>query len=88
MEEVVTDIPFKVGDTNIVIVKGLPVIQCCQCHEYMLADTVMADVERILGSVDKAAELEVGRYAAWSGPFVGRCVLTTVFSMEETKDRD
>ena len=64
MEDRVTDVPIKVGDTNIVIVKGLPDIQCSQCHEYVLADTVMAGVDRILESVDKAAELEVVRYAA------------------------
>lgn len=68
MEDRITDIPFKVGDTNIVIVKGLPVMQCSQCQEYALADSVMARVERVLGAVDKSAELEVVRYAAQLGP--------------------
>ena len=64
MEERVTDLPLKVGEASIVIVKGLPVIQCTRCNEYVLADTVMAHIEKILGSVDKTAELEVVRYAA------------------------
>ena len=64
MEDRVTDLPFKVGESSIVIVKGLPVIQCPRCNEYVLADAVMAHVEQILESVDKAAELEVVRYAA------------------------
>ena len=63
-EDRVTDLPFKVGESSIVIVKGLPVIQCPHCNEYLLADEVMAHVEQILESVDKTAELEVVRYAA------------------------
>lgn len=64
MEDRVTDLPFKVGDLSIVIVKGLPVIQCPHCNEYVLTDAVMAHVEKILESADKTAELEVVRYAA------------------------
>lgn len=64
MEDRVTDLPFKVGESSIVIVKGLPVIQCPHCNEYILADTVMTHVEQILESVDKTAELEIVRYAA------------------------
>jgi YgiT-type zinc finger domain-containing protein len=60
----VTDLPFKVGDSSIVIVKGLPVMQCPYCHEYVLADVVMLDVEQILAAVDGSAELKVVRYAA------------------------
>ena len=64
MTQRVTDLPFKVGERNIVIVKELPVFQCPQCSEYVLADEVMAGVERMLQSVNKATELEVVRYAA------------------------
>lgn len=64
MGDRVTDLPFKVGDFSIVIVKGLPTIQCSRCNEYLLADEVIARVEKILNSVDKSAELEIVRYAA------------------------
>lgn len=64
MENRVTDLPFKLGDYSIVIIKSLPVIQCPQCNEYILADDVMARVEQILRSADRAAELEIFRYAA------------------------
>ena len=64
MEDRVTDLHFKVGDSSIVIVKGLPVIQCPNCNEYVLADSVLSHVEQILESADKTAELEVVRYAA------------------------
>lgn len=64
MEPVVTDLPFKVSDRTIVVLKGLPVLQCDNCSEYMLEDRVMARVDEILYRVDAAAELEVIRYAA------------------------
>ncbi len=64
MESVITDLPFKVGERTIVVLKGLPVLQCQGCSEYLLDDTVMGHVEEILRLVDAAAELEVIRYAA------------------------
>lgn len=59
-----TDLPFKVGESAIVIIKDLPVIQCSQCSEYVLSDPVMMRVENILASINKGAELEIVRYAA------------------------
>jgi len=64
MEDRVTDLPFKAGEGSIVIVKGLPVVQCTRCNEYVLADAVMTRVEKILGSVAKTSELEIVRFAA------------------------
>lgn len=64
MKRIVTDLPFKVSEATIVIIKGLPVIQCFNCSEYLLDDTVLASVERLLENVDSVAELEVLRYAA------------------------
>jgi len=64
MEERVTDLPFKIGDRSIVIVRALPVLQCRQCGETELDNIAMARVDRLLASVDRSAELEVVRYAA------------------------
>jgi len=64
MEKRKTDLPFKTGESSIVIIKDLPVLQCSECHEYALVDGVMSEVERILASVDKSAELEIVRFAA------------------------
>jgi len=64
MRPVVTDLPFKVADKTIVILKGLPVIQCEQCSEYYLQDKVMDQVDDLLISIDNAAELEVIKFAA------------------------
>jgi YgiT-type zinc finger domain-containing protein len=41
MEERVTDLPFKIGDTSIVIVRALPVLQCRQRGETELEHDAM-----------------------------------------------
>ncbi len=64
MEERVTDLPFKIGDTSIVIVRALPVLQCRQCGETELQNVAMMSVDRLLAAADRSAELEVIRYAA------------------------
>jgi YgiT-type zinc finger domain-containing protein len=66
MEERVTDLPFKIGDTSIVIIRSLPVLQCRQCGEAELENVAMSRVDRLLAAVGRSAELEVVRYAAWS----------------------
>lgn len=59
-----TDLPFKVRETGIVILKNLPVLQCGRCPQYLIEDTVLAHVDQILRRVDGGAELEIIRYAA------------------------
>ncbi len=60
----ITDLPFKVNDSGIVILKKLPVLQCGNCSEYLIEDQVFARMEDILQNVDSAAKLEIIRYAA------------------------
>ncbi len=64
MKPMVTNLPFKINETTIIILKDLPVLQCNNCNEYLLDDPVMKRVDEILEKVDTAAELEVVRYAA------------------------
>jgi YgiT-type zinc finger domain-containing protein len=64
MSSIVTDLPFKRSETTIVILKGLPVSQCENCSEYLLDDSVLQRVEKLLERVDTSAELEILRYAA------------------------
>ena len=64
LEARVTDLPFKVGDSSIVILKALPVLQCGQCGETELEHATMVKVEALLDRVDRTAELEVIRFAA------------------------
>ena len=61
---VVTDLPFKLSERTIVILKALPVLQCESCSEYVLEDSVMQRVDAILARADRGAELEIIRYAA------------------------
>ncbi|HXM41141.1 MAG TPA: type II toxin-antitoxin system MqsA family antitoxin [Bryobacteraceae bacterium] len=64
LESRVTDLPFKIGDSAIVIFKSLPVLQCDQCGEAELEQAIMSRVDQLLAGVDGSAELEVIRFAA------------------------
>lgn len=35
MKSIIADLPFKVNETTIVILKALPVLQCDSCSEYL-----------------------------------------------------
>ncbi len=59
-----TDLPFKVSDRTIVIVKSLPILQCDGCPEYLLDDAVMTRVDELLSKVDRSIELEIVPFAA------------------------
>ena len=64
LEARITDLPFKVGDFSIMILKAIPVLQCRQCGETELEHQTMLRVDQLLFAIDKAAELEVIRFAA------------------------
>jgi YgiT-type zinc finger domain-containing protein len=64
MTAINTDLPFKVREKGIVILKGLPVLQCGNCPEYLIEDAVLAHVDHILKGVDAGKELEIVPYAA------------------------
>lgn len=64
MRATVTDLPFKLSDRSIVVIKSLPVLLCENCTEYVLEDRVMATVDQILDGADDASELRVVKYAA------------------------
>jgi YgiT-type zinc finger domain-containing protein len=64
MTSQITDLPFKLNEAAIVILKDLPVLQCDGCNEYLLEDRVMERVEEILRQANSRAELEIIRFAA------------------------
>ena len=64
MNPIITDLPFKLSEERIVILKHLPLLQCGACREYLIEDTVMARIDKMLARTDSTAELEVLRYAA------------------------
>jgi YgiT-type zinc finger domain-containing protein len=63
LEKLTTNLPFRVNQDCIVIIKGLPILQCRNCNEYLIEDAVMEKVDSILDKIDKTAELEVLTYA-------------------------
>jgi len=64
LERRVTDLPFKIGDSSIVILKALPVLQCRQCGDTEIENETMIRVDQVLAGVDASSELEVIRFAA------------------------
>ena len=59
-----SDLPFKVREHTIVILKNLPVLECTNCMQYLIADREFSRVEQMLTQVNGAAELEILRYVA------------------------
>lgn len=64
MEPILTNLPYKLSEEHIVILKQLPVLQCRACHEYLIEDAVMARIDTMFERADETAEREVIRYAA------------------------
>lgn len=64
LEPTISDLPFCLGPTSIVVIKKLPVLECTNCTEFSINDLVMEKVENLLEQTDEAAELEVIAYAA------------------------
>jgi len=58
-----TDLPFKVSDRTILIVKELPVVRCESCSAYEIEDPVFSRVEELLSAIDRATERETTRFA-------------------------
>lgn len=58
-----SDLPFKVAEQTIVVLKELPVLQCRTCGADSIEDAVQSRVDEILAAVDEATELEIIRYA-------------------------
>ena len=64
LEKIFSDMPFKVSNESVVIIKRLPILQCPNCQEYLLEDPVMQRVEEKLSNVSTTAELEILKYVA------------------------
>jgi YgiT-type zinc finger domain-containing protein len=64
LQPIKSDLPFKLTEKAIVIIRDLPVLQCKNCQEYLIDDTVMEKVDELLEQACKNAELEIISYAA------------------------
>ncbi len=62
MTPTISDLPFRLGPTTIVVVKRLPVLECDSCAEFSIEDHVMEKVESLLERVGRDAELAVVGY--------------------------
>lgn len=60
IQNTITDLPFKLSDHRILVVKSPPVEQCSSCGEYLLSDHVTQDLEDMIEST-------FGSYA-WGTP--------------------
>ena len=63
LEKINTDLPFKIRQSSIIIFKKLPVLQCENCNEYLIEDTVMEKIDSVFDKIDTKAELEILNYA-------------------------
>lgn len=63
LEKIITDLPFKLRQNSIIILKKLPVLQCRNCSEYLLEDSVMENIDSLLNKIDSTVELEILSYA-------------------------
>lgn len=64
LEPSVSDLPFRLGPSSIVVVKKLPLLECTNCTEFSIEDSVMEKVDLLLDQTGEAADLEVVSYAA------------------------
>ena len=64
MKATTSDLPFKTTEQTIVILKGLPIVQCENCAHYLIEDAVLGRVDEIFAKINGEAELEIIQYAA------------------------
>jgi YgiT-type zinc finger domain-containing protein len=64
MQSMQTDLPFKLDEHRIIVVRDVPVEQCAFCGEYALLDVTMEKIDGLIAAMDKSVELEVRRYEA------------------------
>ena len=63
LERELSCLPFRVGRRTILVIRDLPVWECCSCSEFQLEDEVMVKVEELVIKVNEAAELKVVTFA-------------------------
>lgn len=64
MEARHTDLPFKLGDTTIIVIRSVPVLECRGCTEYLVRDADMQRIEQILERRAMDEQLAVIQFAA------------------------
>src|SRR3972149_1235293 len=59
-----TDLPFKVRESGIVVLKGLPVLHCTNCPQDLLEDAGLPRARRFLGAGGGGVGLGPSRWVA------------------------
>jgi len=57
-----TTLPVKEDNDRIVIIKGVPLLKCGDCHEYLIDDAVREKVDATLSGASLTSEVEVLSY--------------------------
>jgi hypothetical protein len=64
MTRVVSDLPFRVNRSAMIILRDLPLMECSECSAYALEDVVMERVHEIVQRLRSPSHLDAVRYAA------------------------
>lgn len=64
MESAISDIPFRLSRTAIVVIKRAPALECVNCGELSIEDPVMERIDGLLERTGDDAELAVVPYTA------------------------
>jgi hypothetical protein len=64
MRRVVADLPFRVNRSVMIILRGLPLVECSKCSAYILEEEVMERVHDIVGRLRSPSHLDAVLYSA------------------------
>ena len=61
---VVSDLPFRVNRSVMIILRDLPLMECSDCGAYAFEERVMERVHEMVQSLRSPSHLDAVRYAA------------------------
>jgi len=64
MTRVVSDLPFRVNRSVMIILRDLPLMQCTECSAYAFEERVMETVHEIVNRLQSPSHLDAVLYAA------------------------
>ena len=64
MKRVVSDLPFRVNRSVMIILRDLPLMQCSECGAYAFEESVMERVHEIVQKLHSPSHLDAVLYPA------------------------
>jgi YgiT-type zinc finger domain-containing protein len=64
MTRVVSDLPFRVNRSVMIILRDLPLMECSECGAYVFEESVMERVHEIVQRLKSPSHLDPVLYAA------------------------